>query len=111
MIRIHRENRELCTGSLKYIDQDYNVIGYGRFNRRQATVVLVNNNDYETLRSVCVWTLGIPKSCVLKRLMLTTAEGYSVAARTYPVEDGLIRISLPPTSAVVLKYENSSATT
>lgn len=110
MIRIHKENQELLTGSLKYIDEGYNLIGYGRFNCREATVVLVNNNNYEIPRRVCVWTLGIPKSCTLKRLMLTDTEGYSVAARSCPVEEGFLRITLPPTSAVVLKYENQSAT-
>lgn len=104
MIRIHKENPELLTGSLKYIDQDYNVIGYGRFNRKEAVIVMVNNNDYEVKRKAPVWLLGIPRKCILTRLMLTTSEGYSVAKREYPIEDGFLGIVLPPTSAIVLKY-------
>lgn len=105
MIRIHKENSELLTGSLKYIDQDYNVIGYGRFNRKEAIVVLINNNDYEVRRRAEIRTLGIPRQCTLTRLMLTVSEGYSVAIRQYPVEDGFLEIALPPTSAIVLKYK------
>lgn len=105
MIRIHKENPELITGSLKYIDQDYNVIGYGRFNRKEAIVVLINNNDYEVKRRTEIWTLVIPRQCILTRLMLSTSEGYSVAIRQYPVEDGFLEIALPPTSAIVLKYK------
>ena len=106
MIRIHKENPELLTGSLKYVDQSYNMIGYGRFNRKDATVVLVNNNDYEVVRQIALWPLGIPRRCALTRLMLTTAEGYSVAKRELFVEDGFLNITLLPTSAMVLKYES-----
>ncbi len=105
MIRIHKENPALLTGSLKYIDQDYNVIGYGRFRKKEAIVVLVNNNDHEVTRSTAVWPLGIPHHCQLTRLMLTSSEGYSVAKRYHTVEDGVLNITLPPTSAIVLKYQ------
>lgn len=104
MIRIHKENQELLTGSLKFVDKDYNLICYGRFNRKSAIVVLVNNNDHEVTRELTIWHLGIPKESVVRRLMLTTAEGFSVESREYPVLSGKITLSLPKTSAIVLKY-------
>ncbi len=103
MIYIHKDNPEILTGSLKYIDRDYNVIGYGRFDKKAATVVLINNNDYEVTRKLQLWPLGIPSKCRLKRLMLTTARGYSVRAQEYPVEEGEISITLSATSAIVLR--------
>ena len=105
MIRIHKENQELLTGSLKFVDQGYNIIGYGRFNRKSVIIVLVNNNDHEVTRELTIWHLGIPKEGVVRRLMLTTEEGYSVESREYPVLSGKITLSLPKTSAIVLKYE------
>lgn len=105
MIRIHKENQELLTGSLKFIDHDYNVIGYGRFNRKGATVVLVNNNDHEVVREVSVWHLGIPKESVIRSLIFTTDQGYSTENHEYPVVAGKISVTLPKTSALVLKYE------
>ena len=65
MIRIHKACPELKTGSLKKVDADYNVIGYGRFNGRASTLVLVNNNDHEVTRRLSVWYLDIPKECIL----------------------------------------------
>ena len=88
IIRIHKTHQEFLTGSLKYLDADYNVIGYGRFNREGQSVILVNNNDYEITREVSVWYLGIPKECVLNCLMLTTWEGYSTEPKQYPVISG-----------------------
>lgn len=105
MIRIHKENQELLTGSLKFVDKDYNIISYGRFNRKSAIVVLVNNNNHEVIRELSIWHLGIPKESIVRSLILTTAEGFSTEPREYPVISGKITLNLPKTSAIVLKYE------
>lgn len=104
MIRIHKESPEILTGSLKYIDGDYNILGYGRFNKEEQTVVMVNNNDYEVTREVSVWHLGIPRESVMKRLMLTTADGFNTDLQEYTVTSGKIKVTLPKTSAIVLKH-------
>lgn len=109
MIRIHKEHEEIRTGSLKYIIGDYNVIGYGRFNRKSVIVVMVNNNDHEVVKEVSIWALGIPKQCVLKRLMLTSFEGYTTEEAEYSVTAGKVSITLPATSAIVLHYERREA--
>ena len=94
------------TGSLKFVEGDYNLIGYGRFTREGQSLILVNNNDYEVTKEWSIWYLGIPKECVLIRLMMTTAEGYSTEAKEYPVTSGKVKVVLPPTSAVILRHEN-----
>lgn len=106
IIRIHKTNREFLTGSLKFVDGDYNVIGYGRFTREGQSLILVNNNDHEIAKEWSVWYLGIPKECVLSRLMLTTAEGYTTEVKEYPVISGKVKVVLPPTSAIILRHEN-----
>ena len=104
IIRIHKQNKEFLTGSLKYMEADYNVIGYGRFTKDEQSVVLINNNDYEITKELSVWYLGIPKECIMKCLILTTAEGYTTEGKEYPVISGKITVTLPPTAAIVLKY-------
>lgn len=108
IIRIHKENKELKTGSIKYLDKDYNFIAYGRFNRNAQTVVLVNNNDYEITKKVSVWELGMPKETIISRLMLTSEEGYTTEKKEYPVVVGKIEITLPKKSAVILRRENEA---
>ena len=106
MIRIHKENPEILTGSLKYLIGEYNVIGYGRFNRKAQTVVIVNNNEYEVSKEISVWHLGIPKEgIIMKRLMLSYADGFTTEPEDYPVTGGKIRLTLPSTSAVVMHCE------
>ena len=104
IIKIHKQNKEFLTGSLKYIEEDYNVIGYGRFTRQEQSVVLVNNNDHEITKDVSVWYLGIPKECMMRRLLLTTADGFTTESKEYPVIAGKVHITLPPTSAIILKH-------
>ncbi len=106
MIRIHKENPEILRGSLKYLIGEYNILGYGRFNKKAQTVVVVNNNEYEVAKEVSVWHLGIPKEGIsMKRLMLSYADGFTTETEEYPVTAGKIQLQLPPTSAIVLHCE------
>lgn len=106
IIKIHKEHKEFLTGSIKYIESDYNVIGYGRFTRQGQSVILVNNNDHEITKEMSVWYLGIPKECTMKQLILTTAEGYTVEEKEYAVISGKVTVTLPATSAIILRYED-----
>ena len=94
------------TGSLQHMESDYNVIGYGRFTRQGQSVILVNNNDYEITKELSVWYLGVPKECTMNRLLLTTADGYTVEDMEYQVKAGKVTITLPPVSAIILRYED-----
>jgi alpha-glucosidase len=109
IIKIHKQHKEFLTGSLKYMESDYNVVGYGRFNRQQQSVILINNNDYEITRDLSVWYLGIPKECTMKQLLLTTAEGYTTEMTEYPVVGGKVSLILPATSAIILHYEDEDS--
>ncbi len=105
MIRIHKENQVLKTGSLRKALADYNIIAYARFDQKQQILVAVNNNYREVTREISVWEFGIPKSCSMTRLILTYADGYTTDQQGYAVINGKITLTMPPTSAVVLKYE------
>lgn len=104
MIAIHKKNREFLTGSLKYMEGEHNVIGYGRFNKEEQSAILINNNDYEITKELSVWYLGTPKTGTMKRLILTTWEGYTTEEAEYPIVSGRVKVTMPPTSAIVLKH-------
>lgn len=109
IIRIHKQNKEFLTGSLKYMEEDNNVIGYGRFTKDKQSAILINNNDYEITKTLSIWYLGTPKECILKRLMLTTADGFTTEPEEYFVSAGKVNITLPPTSAIILQHINEKA--
>ena len=105
MIRIHKECQELKTGSIKACHYEFNVFGFGRFNKKAQTLIVVNNNDHIINKEIIVWDLGVPKESVMKQLMLSTADGFTTENKEYAVIAGKVIISLPPTSAIVLRYE------
>lgn len=104
IIKIHKECRELRTGSIKSLDRDYNYLAYGRFNRSSQIIVLVNNNDHEIEKKVSVWQAGIPKESMLTRIFATTDAGYSTEHTELPVISGNITIKLPRFSAMILRH-------
>ena len=104
IIKIHKECRELRTGSIKSLDRDYNYLAYGRFNRSSQIIVLVNNNDHEIEKKVSVWQVGVPKESMLTRIFATTDAGYSTEHTELPVISGNITIKLPRFSAMILRH-------
>ena len=83
----------------------HKVVAYGRFNRKDRIVVILNNNYEEVQLSLAVDRMGILNGSVLKQLILTTEESYIMEPKTYTVSDNQLWISVPKISAMVLKAE------
>ncbi len=105
MIRIHKQNPEMKTGSLMNLGSDYNFLAYGRFTETDQSVIIVNNNDTEVTKEISVWEAGIPKETIVKQLILTSEKGFTVEERYYPVKHGKLSVALPPKAGIVLKHK------
>lgn len=106
MIQVHKTCKEFLTGSLKHVVSDYNVIGYGRFNKDAQSLVVVNNNDSVMVKELSVWELGVPKDCTMEQIILTTKDGFTTRKVSFPVISGRVMVNLPPKSAIVLRHVN-----
>ena len=104
MIRIHKNSAALRTGSLKFLQGSQDTLCYGRFNREEQYVILLNNSPAKKEITQEIWSLGIPRDTTLKRQIITTETGYSLMPETYEVKDGRITVNMLPYSAVVLKH-------
>ena len=112
MIRIHKKYPELKTGSLKYVDADYNFIAYGRFQREGGhSYILINNNDHEITKDLSVWYLGIPKECTLERIAFTSFEGFRFDSALLPVVAGKAKVTMPAFSGMILRYQDPESET
>ena len=105
IIRIHKENRELLRGSVKFLANDYQQISYGRFTDREKTVVTINNSDETKMVELSVWELGIPRSrtCKFKQLMVTGDFGYSLVKKIHECRAGVIHLEVPSHGAIIVK--------
>ena len=106
MIKVHKAHQEILTGSLMNLGADYNYIAYARIQAGEQIVVLVNNNYNEITKEVSVWEAGVPKEYKMQRLIFTYADGYTTNEFEYDVIDGRVKVTLPPTSVIVLKAVN-----
>lgn len=102
IIRIHKEHQALRTGSVKFLQGEYNLLCYARFNRQEQLVILINNDEKSRDVDVSVWAAGIPLSAQLEQLIFTNETGYSVVPVAYTVSEGRLIMMLPKHSAVVL---------
>ncbi|MBQ9764955.1 MAG: glycoside hydrolase family 13 protein [Lachnospiraceae bacterium] len=105
LIRIHKENEVLRTGSYKKLYGAYNLIAYGRFDKNSSIVVVVNNDENSSRYvEIPVWEVNVPDNAVMERLVLTTKYGVSVDNQEFMVEDGYLRLDMPEVSAYIIKY-------
>lgn len=104
MIRIHKESNAFLYGSLKFLASDYNLIGFVRFCDDDHYLIIINNNEREVEKEFSVWESGIPRDCEVEQIMLTEDTGYSTRIKRHPVLGGKLKLTLPKTSAIVLRH-------
>ena len=105
LIRIHKENKELRHGSVMRLVSDYAFLSYARTTLEEVSIIAVNNNDHPVDKAISVWETGLPRTCIVKRLIETNESGYTTEPKTVDVVAGRLHVELPPKSAVVLKGE------
>ena len=107
MIRIHKTYEAFRTGSVKILRGEDNLLCFGRFNRKEQFVILLNNDSCLRNVDLSVWETGIPKECELEQIMYTRQEDYSVNRVIYPVRSGRLKMALPGKTAVVLRRKQA----
>ena len=103
MIRLHKSYEALRTGSVVLLTGGNGTLSYGRFDRDDKFVVVVNNNSHPTEVIVPAWKTGILENEPLCSLLHTDEYGYGFEAQIYYLQDGMLRVPMAPYSAVVLK--------
>lgn len=103
LIRIHKNNEALRSGSFCFLDSEDQLLCYARFNRRQQFVILVNNDNQERRKTLSVLSAGISRFSELRQLIVTTENGYSLMPAYYPLDQGEFTITLQKKSAVILE--------
>lgn len=105
IIKIHKKNEALMKGSLMFLHGGYKIVSYGRFTKKQAVVVILNNDYEEHELNIHVRRLGVPDGSFMKRLIITTEEGYDLEQHEYMVKNNVLNIKVPKISAMVLSYK------
>ncbi len=114
MISFHRDlislrNRHpvFRTGSIKMVDSDYNFLAYGRFDRNEQILVIINNNDTPVHKDLTVWEIGTTRFGIMKTVFATDKNGYNMGGEQYSLKCGILDITVPPESAAILAFYKS----
>jgi len=103
IIRLHKSYEALRTGSVVLLTGGNGMLSYGRFDRDDKFVVVVNNNSYASEAVVPAWKTGILENEPVCSLLHTDEYGYDFEAKIYYLHEGILRIPMQPYSAAVLK--------
>ena len=106
IISIHKKYDEFTEGALIQLGDTKakGILSYGRFTAKSASVIILNNNKKEKEITLDLKPLGIPKDCVLERLILTTEDGFDIKKEALKVREWTLTLTMPAYSSVVLRY-------
>lgn len=106
-IEIHRKYEILRNGSLKFLWNDYNGLGYCRFSNKEQIIVALNNRDEAREVTINVFPAGISRleTVPLTRILKSSQDGWTDEPEIVESRAGSLTLNLDPKSAVIL-YHN-----
>ena len=102
MIKIHKSYEALKSGSVLYLHGGHKMLCYGRFTDNKQVVVIMNTNYEDVDLKLHIRQIGVYNHSILRRVMLTNEEGYTLEPQDYMVEHNVLTIKAPKMSAMVL---------
>ena len=103
LIRIHKENQALKTGSIMFLHGQRDFISYARFQDNQKFVVVINVGEGELTVDVPVWQAGILDTDTIVRLITTTKQGIHNRTDISHCEGGSLKVTIPAQSGILFK--------
>ena len=102
-IHLRKDNPALRHGSLHHLYGEYGVIAYGRFDREDKFLIVLNNSDDSRPVSIPVWEIGMELNGTLENYLMTSREGFTDYGFQCSIKNGFVELTLPPKSAAVWK--------
>ena len=103
MIRIHKREKPLRTGSLKMLSWSSNVLDYARFQEGEQIIVVLNNSKELKEVTIPVWQAEVPMKGKMERLMYSWEKSYTTERDIYLVEDGETVVNMGKHSVLIMK--------
>lgn len=103
MIRIHKREKSLRTGSLKMLSWSSNVLAYARFQEGEQIIVVLNNSKELKEVTIPVWQAEVPMKGKMERLMYSWEKSYTTERDIYLVEDGETVVNMGKHSVLIMK--------
>ena len=101
LIGIRKKYPALNFGSTMFLNEDYGLISYGRFDFKDKFAVAFNNNETERRVSIPVWRIGVRNDDFMEKMYLTNKNGFGYSGERFGVRNGIIDVVLEGRSGVI----------
>ncbi len=102
IIKIHKSYESLVKGSVLFLHGAHKTICYGRFTDDEGVVVILNTNYEDVELKLHVRRIGVLNHSIMRRILLSNEEGYTLETQDYMVEHNVLTIKAPKMSAMIL---------
>lgn len=103
---IRKQNLAFRSGSFKPLTAENGVIAYGRFQKGERGVVVINSDRNPKRVQVPVWQAEVAGDH-MTRIVKSSQERYNMGRVDYPVIDGKMEVELPPFGAMIFEEKNA----
>lgn len=101
MIYVRKMSPALRKGAFIFLKCDRNYISYGRFNKEQKCIIVVNSSGNVFDVDIPVWKAEVPMECKMNLAMMTNEGGYSIMPIIKDVKNGMLNLTLKPYQALI----------
>jgi glycosidase len=105
LIRIHKTEKALRTGSLRMLYWEKHILSFCRFQDECQIVVVINNSKNLREVTVPVWIGETPLAGRMERLIYSYESGYTMEPDDYLIVDGEIVLNIGANSAVIMRVK------
>ncbi len=102
-IRIHKDYKVFKDGTLIYLNNEQNLICFGRFSKDEYALCAVYMGEGEIEVNVPVWRMEAKEGDYMASMIYSDAYGFDIRARIYHIENGCIKINLKKHGAIIVK--------
>lgn len=102
LVNIRKKNPAFRNGSFKPLLAEAGVIAYGRFDKENRGVVVVNSTAFTKRVRIPVWQAEV-EGDHMWRVMKSTENLYNVGRVQYPIENGTLSVEIAPHCSMIFE--------
>ena len=102
LVNIRKKNPAFRNGSFKPLLAEAGIIAYGRFDKENRGVVVVNSTAFTKRVRIPVWQAEV-EGDHMWRVMKSTENLYNVGRVQYPIENGTLSVEIAPHCSMIFE--------
>jgi alpha-glucosidase len=103
LISLRKRKEALRTGSTVFLNNNYGMISYGRWNSKEKLAIAINNKPTEEELSLPVWKMECGLNSEMLAVFASSAGSWWQDCKPHRVVDGWVSVKVGPYGSVILE--------